>query len=264
MSKDLFSLDGKVAAISGCTRGIGRDMAIALAEAGAGKDDFIYNDDCDICIRAVVDNIFVHDEIAALGRQCHIVFLDANDESSIEKCIPSVLGKFNGKLDILVNNAGIVKRKPAVDFSAEDWNSVIQCNLNSVFALSQAAGKHMIAQRSGKIINTASLMSYQGGLNVASYAASKGGVGTLTKALANEWAQFNVNVNAIAPGYIATDMTDALRNDQTRNHDILARIPAQRYGKPEDLKGPLIFLASQASNYVNGELLVVDGGWMGR
>ncbi|KAI8639122.1 2-deoxy-D-gluconate 3-dehydrogenase [Parasitella parasitica] len=254
MSKDLFSLDGKVAAISGCTRGIGRDMAVALAEAGA-----------DVCLlQRNTQDLSVYTEIIALGRQCHIVFLDANDQSSIQNCIPSVLSKFDGRLDILVNNAGIVKRKPAVDFLEEDWDSVMQCNLKSVFALSQAAGKHMIAQKSGKIINTASLMSYQGGLNVVSYAASKGGVATLTKALANEWAQFNVNVNAIAPGYIATDMTDALRNDKTRNHDILARIPAQRYGKSEDLKGPLVFLASQASNYVNGELLVVDGGWMGR
>ncbi|KAG2206202.1 hypothetical protein INT46_002978 [Mucor plumbeus] len=254
MSKDLFSLAGKTAAISGCTRGIGRDMAIALAEAGA-----------DVCLlQRNTDDLSVYNDIIALGRQCHIVSLDVNDQSSVRSCIKLVLEKFNNKLDILVNNAGITKRNPAVDFLEEDWDTVIQCDLKAVYTLSQAAGKHMVARKSGKIINTASLMSYQGGINVVAYAAAKGGVATLTKALANEWAQFNVNVNAIAPGYIATDMTAALRNDETRDRDILARIPAQRYGSPEDLKGPLVFLASQASNYVNGELLVVDGGWMGR
>ncbi|CAO3649142.1 unnamed protein product [Mucor fragilis] len=254
MSSSLFSLSGKVAAISGCTRGIGRDMAIALAEAGA-----------DVCLlQRNIQDLSVYNEIVALGRQCHIVPLDVNDQASVKACIPLVLEKFDDKLDILVNNAGITKRSPAVDFLEDDWDSVIQCDLKSVFTLAQAAGKHMVAQKSGKIINTASLMSYQGGVNVVAYAAAKGGIATLTKALANEWAQHNINVNAIAPGYIATDMTSALRNDETRNRDLMARIPAQRYGTPQDLKGPLVFLASQASNYVNGELLVVDGGWMGR
>ncbi|KAL9541335.1 hypothetical protein MBANPS3_009186 [Mucor bainieri] len=254
MSSSLFSLSDKVAAISGCTRGLGRDMAIALAEAGA-----------DVCLlQRNTQDLNVYNEIVALGRQCHIVPLDVNDQASVKNSIPLVLEKFDGRLDILVNNAGINMRNPAVDFLEEDWDAVIQCNLKAVFTLAQAAGKHMVAQKSGKIINTASLMSYQGGIGVVAYAASKGGVATLTKALANEWAQHNVNVNAIAPGYIATDMTSALRKDETRNRDLLARIPAQRYGTPQDLKGPLIFLASQASNYVNGELLVVDGGWMGR
>jgi 2-deoxy-D-gluconate 3-dehydrogenase len=169
-----------------------------------------------------------------------------------------------GRLDILINNAGTIRRTPAVDYSLEDWNAVIQINLTSIFSLSQLAGRQMIAQGRGKIVNIASLLSFQGGIGVPAYAASKGGVAQLTKALANEWAPKGINVNAIAPGYMRTDNTTALQKDETRNRQILERIPANRWGEPDDLTGAAVFLSSDASNYVNGHVLVVDGGWMGR
>ena len=169
-----------------------------------------------------------------------------------------------GRIDILINNAGTIRRTPAVDFSEEDWATVLEVNLSSVFRLSQAAGRHMIEQGSGKIVNIASLLSFQGGITVPAYTASKSGVAGLTKALANEWAKFNVNVNAIAPGYISTDNTAALRSDETRNRQILERIPAGRWGKPDDLAGAAVFLSSAASDYMQGHLLVVDGRWMAR
>ncbi|KAG2213095.1 hypothetical protein INT47_011244 [Mucor saturninus] len=253
MSNQLFSLDGKVAAISGCTRGLGKSMALALAEAGA-----------DVCLlQRNVEDKSVYDLIVSMGRQCEVIYLDISIQSTLQPAIDQVIHRFS-KIDILVNSAGIQKRRPAVDFLEEDWDTVMQCNLKSVWTLSQAAGKRMVAQRSGKIINIASLLSFQGGITVPAYSAAKGGVALLTKALSNEWSQHNVNVNAIAPGYIATDMNTALLEDEERSKQILGRIPANRWGSPDDFKGPVVFLASQASNYVNGEILVVDGGWMGK
>ncbi|CAO3696819.1 unnamed protein product [Umbelopsis ramanniana] len=249
----LFSLQGKIAAVSGGTRGIGKAMAIALAEAGA-----------DIALlQRDVANTEVRDEIRALGRKCEVLHLDIADHESCTKAIPAVLETM-GDIDILINNAGIQKRHKSVDFPNEDFDTVLQCNLKSVWTLSQAAGRHMVQKRSGKIINTASLLSFQGGLNVPAYAAAKGAVATVIKALSNEWASQGVNVNGIAPGYIDTDMNTALMQDQTRYRQLLERIPQGRFGTPEDFKGAVVYLASNASNYVNGEILVVDGGWMGR
>ncbi|GAB5591178.1 hypothetical protein Unana1_06078 [Umbelopsis nana] len=249
----LFSLQGKIAAVTGGTRGIGKAMAIALAEAGA-----------DIALlQRDLSNTEVRDEIRALGRKCELLHLDIADHESCVKAIPAVLETM-GDIDILVNNAGIQKRHKSVDFPNEDFDLVMQCNLKSVWTLSQAAGRHMVQKGSGKIISTASLLSFQGGITVPAYAAAKGGVANITKALSNEWASQGVNVNAIAPGYIATDMNTALLQDDTRSRQILERIPQGRFGTAEDFKGAVVFLASNASNYVNGEILVVDGGWMGR
>ncbi|GAA5813813.1 hypothetical protein MFLAVUS_007300 [Mucor flavus] len=253
MSNNLFSLSGKVAAISGCTRGIGRSMAIALAEAGA-----------DVCLlQRNVDDKSLCNLITEMGRRCEIVYLDIGIQSTIQAAIDGVIAKFS-RIDILVNNAGIQRRNPAVDFLEDDWDTVIQCNLKSVWTLSQTAGRFMVSQKSGKIINIASLLSFQGGINVPAYAAAKGGLALLTKALSNEWSKFNVNVNAIAPGYIATDMNIALTENEAVSEDIRKRIPAGRWGTPDDFKGPVVFLASGASDYIDGEILVVDGGWMGR
>ncbi|KAF7732737.1 hypothetical protein EC973_000008 [Apophysomyces ossiformis] len=254
MSSSLFSLDGKIAAITGCTRGIGRSMAIALAEAGA-----------DVCLlQRDVHNKEVQKEIQALGRRCEIVYLDVSKQDSVNEAMDKILSVFP-TLDILVNNAGIQKRHPSVDFPEEDWDLVMQCNLKSVWTLSQAAGRVMMAkqQQGGKIINIGSLLSFQGGVTVPAYAAAKAAVANLTKALSNEWAKHGINVNAIAPGYIYTDMNTALVQDPVRSNEIMARIPAGRWGNPDDFKGPVIFLASQAGQYVHGEIIVVDGGWMG-
>ncbi|ORZ00572.1 2-deoxy-D-gluconate 3-dehydrogenase [Syncephalastrum racemosum] len=249
----LFSLQGRHAAISGCTRGIGRAMALALAEAGA-----------DVCLlQRDTSDTRLRDEIRALGRRAEIVQLDISNQSSVRTAISRVLETFS-TLDILVNNAGIQKRYDAVDFPEDEWDSVIQANLKSVWTLSQEAGKHMTSRGSGKIITTASLMSFQGGVRVPAYAAAKAGVASLTKALANEWAKQGVNVNAIAPGYISTDLTQALIDDASRNRDILVRIPAGRWGSPDDFKGAVVYLASKASDYVHGEILAVDGGWLAR
>ena len=188
---------------------------------------------------------------------------DLSDRGAPRAIVERVLEEF-GRLDVLVNNAGTIRRAPAADYSEEDWASVIEVNLSSVFRLSQLAGQHMIERGSGKIVNVASLLSFQGGVTVPAYAASKGGVAQLTKALANEWASKGVNVNAIAPGYMRTDNTAALQADETRNRQILERIPAGRWGEPQDLAGAAVFLSSPASDYVNGHVLVVDGGWMGR
>src|SRR5690625_4230948 len=181
----------------------------------------------------------------------------------VKKAVPSAIESF-GRLDILVNNAGIQRRSPAVDFSEEDWDDVINVNLKTVWMLSQKAGQHMVPRKSGKIINIASLNSYQGGITIPAYASAKGAVAQLTKALSNEWAEHQVNVNAILPGYIATDMNEALIHDNTRSRQIMERIPAGRWGTPEDFKGAIIYLASDASNFVHGHLLAVDGGWLGR
>ncbi|MED3863846.1 SDR family oxidoreductase [Priestia megaterium] len=253
MTVDLFSLDGKVAAITGATRGIGRSMAIALAEAGS-----------DIALlQRSKEFLGVKEEIERLGRKCFIVNCDLENASEVSEAISSVVAYF-GKLDILVNNAGIQRRSPAVDFAEEDWDTVMNVNLKTVWLLCQQAGRQMLKQGSGKIINMASLLSYQGGITVPAYAAAKGGVAQLTKALSNEWAAKGVNVNGIVPGYIATDMNEALINDETRSRQIIERIPAGRWGQADDFKGAVVFLASDASAYIHGHLLAVDGGWLGR
>lgn len=253
MTVDLFSLDGKVAAITGATRGIGRSMAIALAEAGS-----------DIALLQRSKKFLgVKEEIERLGRKCFIVNCDLENASEVSEAISSVVAYF-GKLDILVNNAGIQRRSPAVDFAEEDWDAVMNVNLKTVWLLCQQAGRQMLKQGNGKIINMASLLSYQGGITVPAYAAAKGGVAQLTKALSNEWAAKGVNVNGIVPGYIATDMNEALINDETRSRQIIERIPAGRWGQADDFKGAVVFLASDASAYIHGHLLAVDGGWLGR
>ncbi|WHY68872.1 SDR family oxidoreductase [Neobacillus sp. SuZ13] len=253
MVGNLFVLEGKVAAVTGATRGIGRSMALALAEAGA-----------DIALlQRSVEQDDVKNEIENLGRKCLVIPCDLENVNQVKEAIPRVVAHF-GTIDILVNNAGIQRRSPSVDFEESDWDDVINVNLKTVWLLCQQAGRYMVPQGKGKIINMASLLSFQGGLTVPAYAAAKGGVAQLTKALSNEWAQYNVNVNAIVPGYIATDMNKALINDAARNRQILERIPAGRWGSSDDFKGAVVFLASDAANYVHGHLLTIDGGWLGR
>jgi 2-deoxy-D-gluconate 3-dehydrogenase len=229
-------------------------MAIALAEAGA-----------DVAVHCMLDG--EGDEscetIGNLGRKAFAFTGDMSDKETPRRIVAEVVEKF-GRIDILVNNAGMIRRTPAVDFSEEDWATVIEVNLSSVFRLSQAAGRVMIEQGAGKIVNIASLLSFQGGITVPAYTASKSGVAGLTKAFANEWAKHNINVNAIAPGYMATNNTTALRADETRNRQILERIPSGRWGTPDDLAGTVVFLSSAASDYVQGHILIVDGGWMAR
>ena len=252
---NLFDLSGKTALVTGCKRGIGYAMAEGLAEAGAN-------------IIGVSASLETHGSaieraVTALGRTFAGYQCDFSQRDQVKAFAAKVMAE-HGVPDILVNNAGTIKRKPAAQHPDEYWFEVIDVNLNAQFLLSRDIGAQMIARGSGKIIFTASLLTFQGGLTVPGYAASKGGIGQLTKALANEWAASGVNVNAIAPGYISTDNTEALRDDPDRNQQILARIPAGRWGEPADFKGPVVFLASDASRYVNGEILVVDGGWMGR
>ncbi len=251
---DKFKLDGKVALVTGAAAGLGASMALALAEAGA---------DVAVHARTAGQTDAVRGVIDAGGRRSEEVVGDMADKDAPKLVMEQVMDKF-GRVDILVNNAGTIRRTPAVDFSEEDWSTVIEVNLSSVFRLSQAAGRHMIEQGSGKIVNIASLLSFQGGITVPAYTASKSAVAGLTKALANEWAKFNINVNAIAPGYFATNNTAALRADENRNRQILERIPAGRWGDPDDLQGSAVFLSSTASDYMNGHVLIVDGGWMGR
>ncbi|ERT00997.1 2-deoxy-D-gluconate 3-dehydrogenase [Sporothrix schenckii ATCC 58251] len=257
---DLFSLAGKTALVTGGTRGIGQAMAVALAEAGA---------DILLALRSGADTA-TKTQVEALGRKCTLYNVDISSRESVAALVPAVL-KDGHRIDILVNCAGIQRRHPAHQFPNNDWDEVLQVNLGSVFELCRDVGAHMLEQpfyegttRRGTIINVASLLSFQGGITVPAYAASKGGVAQLTKALSNEWAGKGVTVNAIAPGYIATDMNSALISDESRATSILARIPAGRWGLPEDFKGAVIFLASRASAYVSGEILTVDGGWMGR
>ena len=248
-----FNLKGKTALVTGSSRGLGAAIAIALAEAGA--------------------NVAVHGSVhapkatqklvAKTGVECIALAGDVGDAAVCTRLVEETVKHF-GTIDILVNNAGIIRRSPAVDHSEEDWKAIIDINLSSVFRLTQHAGRHMLAKGSGKIINIASLLTFQGGITVPSYAAAKGGVGQLTKAFANEWASKGVNVNAIAPGYFATDNTEALQNNPERARQILDRIPAGRWGNPEDLAGAAVFLASPASNYIHGHVLVVDGGWLNR
>jgi 2-dehydro-3-deoxy-D-gluconate 5-dehydrogenase len=252
---DQFKLDGKVALVTGCRRGIGKAMALALAEAGADI----------IGVSATLERTGsqVEREVRAQGREFRGYSCDFGNRKALYAFIQEVQGDFPS-IDILVNNAGIILRKPAVEHPDEYWDKAIEINLNAQFILSREIGKRMVERGQGKIIFTASLLAFQGGILVPGYAASKGAVGQLAKALANEWAGKGVNVNAIAPGYISTDNTQALRDDPQRAASILARIPAGRWGEPADLKGAVVFLASPASDYVDGSILTVDGGWMAR
>jgi 2-dehydro-3-deoxy-D-gluconate 5-dehydrogenase len=254
-NSSLFDLSGKTALVTGCNKGIGKAMALALAEAGA--------DIIGVSESMALSGSEVEQEITATGRSFKPYKADFSSRPSLKSFIERVTAE-NTKIDILVNNAGMILRNPAAEHSDEFWDKVIDVNLNAQFILTREIGKQMIAQGSGKIIFTASLLSFQGGVNVPGYAASKGAVASLIKAFANEWASKGINVNGIAPGYIATDNTEALRNDPERSKAILSRIPADRWGEPEDFKGVTIFLASKASDYVNGTIVVVDGGWMGR
>jgi 2-deoxy-D-gluconate 3-dehydrogenase len=248
-----FRLDGKTALVTGAASGLGAAIAVALAEAGA-------NVACHGNRRPAEETSA---QICSLGRTSMSFAADLSDAGGAAKLFEEVSAAM-GAPHILVNNAGTIYREPAEDYNMDAWMKVIEVNLNSVFRLSQLAGREMLKRNSGKIVNIASLLSFQGGIRVPAYAASKGGVAQLTKALANEWAGRNVQVNAIAPGYFSTENTSALRADETRNRQILERIPAGRWGDPEDLAGAAVFLASPASDYITGEVLVVDGGWMAR
>jgi 2-deoxy-D-gluconate 3-dehydrogenase len=252
---DQFKLDGKIALVTGCRRGIGQAMALALAEAGAGI----------IGVSRSLESAGsdVEKAVRALGRDFKGYAADFGKRQAVYEFIRQVTADFP-VIDILVNNAGTIRRSPAAEHSDEYWDEIIETDLNAQFILSREIGKRMVERGSGKIIFTASLLTFQGGITVPGYAAAKGAIGQLTKALANEWAGKGVQVNAIAPGYIATDNTTALRADPVRNPAILARIPAGRWGVPDDFKGAVVFLASRASDYVSGSILVVDGGWMGR
>ena len=252
---DSFRLDGKTALVTGCRRGIGRAMAVALASAGA--------DIVGVSKTLEHSGSAVEAEVKELGRAFRGYSCDFSDRQTLYAFIERAK-RGTEVVDILVNNAGAILREPATEHSDEYWDQVVETNLNAGFILSREFGKDMVARGSGKIIFTASPLTFQGGITVPGYAASKGAVGQLTKALANEWAGKGVQVNAIAPGYITTDNTAALRADPVRNQAITARIPAGRWGEPEDFSGPIVFLASAASDYVNGEILLVDGGWMGR
>ena len=248
----LFDLSGRVAIVTGANTGIGQGLAVALAQAGA---------DVALVGRTPADE--TAESVRALGKRAAIVGADLSTIAPVQEVIDRTVGEL-GRLDILVNNAGIIRRADALEFSEEDWDAVIDTNLKSVFFLAQAAGRHMIAQGSGKIINIASMLSFQGGIRVPSYTASKSGLAGLTRLLANEWASKGLNVNAIAPGYIATNNTAALQADEERNRKIMERIPSGRWGQPSDLAGAVVFLASDASNYVQGHILAVDGGWLAR
>lgn len=251
---DSFRLDGRVAIVTGGSRGLGQAAAVALAEAGA-----------DVAIFGIGDAAESITAIDATGRRALSVEIDliTATPEQLDAAVAEVVARF-GRLDILVNNAGIIRRTPAAEYSAADWDDVIAINQNAVFHLCQAAGRRMIQQGSGKIINVASMLSFQGGINVPGYAASKHAVAGITKALANEWASQGVNVNAIAPGYMATENTAPLRADVAREKSIIERIPAGRWGTPADLAGPFVFLASPAADYLNGAIIPVDGGWLVR
>lgn len=250
-----FELNGKIALVTGCKRGIGKAMAIGLAEAGADI----------IGVSATLEKhgSQVEKEVESLGRKFKAYSCDFGNRDSLYDFIKMVKEDFP-KIDILVNNAGTILRAPAVEHSDEYWDKVIEVNQTAQFVLTREIGKEMVKRKAGKIVFTASLLTYQGGITVPGYAASKGAIGQMTMAFANEWAASGVNVNAIAPGYISTDNTEALRNNPERADAILARIPAGRWGQPEDFKGPIVFLCSAASAYMNGATMLVDGGWMGR
>ncbi|HHJ4516921.1 TPA: 2-dehydro-3-deoxy-D-gluconate 5-dehydrogenase KduD [Citrobacter freundii] len=253
MIQEAFRLEGKVAIVTGCDTGLGQGMAVALAEAG-----------CDV----VGVNLKIPHETAekinALGRRFMAIQADLSQQDALTSIVTQSVSAF-GRIDILVNNAGTIRRQDALDFSEKDWDDVMNLNLKSVFFLSQAVARQFLAQgNGGKIINIASMLSFQGGIRVPSYTASKSGVLGITRLLANEWAAKGINVNAIAPGYMATNNTQQLRADSERNQEIIDRIPAGRWGTPNDLKGPVVFLASPASDYIHGYTLAVDGGWLAR
>jgi 2-deoxy-D-gluconate 3-dehydrogenase len=252
MATNFFNLEGKVALVTGANTGLGQGIAVALAQAGA-----------DIAAAGIVAATETQALVTALGRR--FINIEANLISiePVGRIVEKTLAGLGG-LDILVNNAGLIRRADAVDFSEKDWDDVMNVNIKSAFFMSQAAGRHFIGQGRGKIINIASMLSFQGGIRVPSYTASKSGIAGITRLLANEWAAKGVNINAIAPGYMATDNTAQLRADAARNQSILDRIPANRWGEPADLGGAAVFLASSASDYVNGAVIPVDGGWLAR
>ena len=249
---DLFDLSGRVALVTGANKGLGQALALALAEVGA-----------DICAAGTSVPSDTEAKVRALGRRFHYETADFSSIEPVERVVANALGALGG-LDILINNAGTIRRADSVAFSEADWDAVMNVNVKSAFFLAQAAGKRMIAQGRGKIINIASMLSFQGGVRVPSYTASKSAIAGVTRLLANEWASKGVNVNAIAPGYMVTDNTEALRADEKRNADILARIPAGHCGEPRDLAGAAVFLSSRASDYVHGAIIPVDGGWLAR
>lgn len=253
MIQEAFRLEGKVAIVTGCDTGLGQGMAVALAEAG-----------CDV---VGVNRKIPHEtaeKINALGRRFMAIQADLSQQDALTSIVTQTVSAF-GRVDILVNNAGTIRRQDALDFSEKDWDDVMNLNLKSVFFLSQAVARQFLAQgNGGKIINIASMLSFQGGIRVPSYTASKSGVLGITRLLANEWAAKGINVNAIAPGYMATNNTQQLRADSERNQEIIDRIPTGRWGTPNDLKGPVVFLASPASDYIHGYTLAVDGGWLAR
>jgi 2-dehydro-3-deoxy-D-gluconate 5-dehydrogenase len=249
---ELFDLTGRTAMVTGASTGLGAGMTLGLARAGA-----------DIVLVDRVPSTETFDRVRALGRKAHQVVADLSRMEGITSTVQEGLQVF-GAIDILVNNAGIIRRTKAIDFTESDWDDVMAVNSRTVFFLSQAVARQMLPRKSGKIINVASLLSFSGGITVPSYAASKGAVAQITKALANEWAESGININAIAPGYMVTNNTENLRKDPVRTRSITERIPAGRWGTPEDLQGAVIFLASRASDYVNGHILLVDGGWMAR
>ena len=254
MILDAFQLNGKNALVTGSRRGLGAAIAIALAEAGANV----------ACHGRGGDTNQINTKIRSLGRKSIYVSGDVAEKGACEELVEKTVAAF-GSIDILVNNAGVIRRGPALEHSEENWDEVISVNLTSVFRLSQLAARQMVEKkRGGKIVSIASILSFQGGVFVPAYAAAKGGIAQLTKALANEWASKGINVNAIAPGYMVTDNTTALREDANRNRQILERIPAGRWGEPSDLAGAVIYLCSAASNYVHGHVLPVDGGWLSR
>lgn len=255
MIEELFSLKGKTALVTGCKRGIGFAMAEALAEAGANI--------LGVSASLELEGSKIEKRIKEIGREFKAYQCDFSNRKSLYDFIKKVKAE-NKQVDILINNAGTIMRKPAAEHPDEYWDKVIEVNQNSQFILTREFGKEMIKRGSGKVIFTASLLTFQGGITVPGYAASKGAIGQLTMAFSNEWASKGVQVNAIAPGYIATDNTQALREDEDRSEAILARIPAGRWGQPEDFKGPIVFLASKASDYMSGSTMLVDGGWMGR
>lgn len=252
---DQFSLAGKTALVTGCKRGIGKAMAVALAEAGA--------DVIGVSASLELQGSDVARAVEASGRQFSAYQCDFGDRAALYQFIEQVKAD-HPRIDVLINNAGTILRAPAAEHPDDMWDKVIDVNLNAQFILTREIGKEMVARGEGKIVFTASLLTYQGGITVPGYAASKGALGQLVMAFSNEWAGRGVNVNAIAPGYISTDNTEALRNDPERAKAILGRIPQGRWGEPEDFKGPVVFLSSRASNYMNGSIVLVDGGWMGR
>ncbi|HVG15885.1 MAG TPA: SDR family NAD(P)-dependent oxidoreductase [Chitinophagaceae bacterium] len=252
--QDVFSLAGKTALVTGCSRGIGRAMAVGLAEAGADIIGISHS---------LQPGSETEREVMATGRQFRSYSADLGNRAALYDFIKQVQSD-HPQIDILVNNAGTIMRNPVAEHSDEYWDRVLSINLDAQFILTREIGKGMISRGSGKIVFTCSLLSFQGGINVPGYAASKGALASLVKAFANEWASKGINVNGIAPGYISTDNTEALRNDPVRSKSILDRIPSGRWGEPEDFKGPVVFLCSDAAAYVQGTILTVDGGWMGR